>query len=121
MSKFNLTSLSHKITGKEIRVIKITGSLDAYNIPLVEEALHSCIEDGVSHLIVNMKKLDYISSGGIGTLVGFAKKLKAKNGSLKLVELPEKIHGLLRTLGIATILDVHNTTKEAFSSISLLH
>ncbi|MBI4232561.1 STAS domain-containing protein [Candidatus Peregrinibacteria bacterium] len=117
MSNFNITSLSHKIADKKVRVIKIMGSLDACNIPHVEEALHSYIEEGIGHLVVNLKKLEYISSGGIGTLVKFAKELKSKKGSLKIVELPKKIQGVLNTLGIATILDTHNTAKEAFLSI----
>jgi anti-anti-sigma factor len=93
------------------------GPLDANNIPHAEKALHSCIKDGIVHLVVNMRRLDYISSGGIGVLVGLAKELKAKEGTLKVVELPKKIQAVLKTLGIISILDVHDTAKEAFLSI----
>lgn len=117
MPKFNITSLSHKIAGEKVRVIKITGSLDAHNIPLVEKALHSCIKDGIVHLVVNLRRLEYMSSGGIGTFVGFAKELMAKNGSLKLVELPKKIQVILNTLGITSLLDIYDTAKEAFLSV----
>ena len=57
------------------------------NAPEFKQALTSLIEQGYKLIKVDCNKLKMIDSAGLGNLVLFQKKLKEKDGELKLVNV----------------------------------
>ena len=51
------------------QVIALCGELDLANAATAERALDSCLEDGASSVIVDMRELEFIDSTGIALLV----------------------------------------------------
>lgn len=106
----------HKVNGLQVKVINVSGFLDAHSFPEVEKALNIIMDKGSYHLVLNLGGLDYISSAGLGVLIGVAKKVREKKGDLKLSQLPEKIYRIVNLLGFSRILDIFNTDEEALSA-----
>lgn len=46
------------------------------------------IEEGPPHLILDLSKIDFIDSSGLGVLVQLAKKAQTANGSFQIVTNP---------------------------------
>lgn len=67
-------------------------------------------------MVVNMEKLSYISSAGLGVLMSTAKKLRINNGDIKLANLSTKIYGILELLGFTTVLETYKSEEEAVNS-----
>ena len=112
----NIDMKDHKVNGLQVKVINVSGFLDAHSFPEVEKALNTVVDKGSYHLVLNLGGLDYISSAGLGVLIGVAKKVREKKGDLKLSQLPEKIYRIVNLLGFSRILDIFNTDEEALSA-----
>jgi len=112
----NIDMKDHKVNGGLVKVINVSGFLDAHSFPEVEKALNTVVDKGSYHLVLNLGGLDYISSAGLGVLIGVAKKVREKKGDLKLSQLPEKIYRIVNLLGFSRILDIFNTDEEALSA-----
>lgn len=106
-----------QIGTKDIRIIAVNGFLDAHTFPDLEKLLNSLIDEGINHIILDLGKLEYISSAGLGVLIGIAKKVRERNGDLKLTKLSEKIFKIVNLLGFSKILQIFNTDKEALVAI----
>ena len=65
------------------------GRLDTLKAPELESELQRHL-DGVQDMIMDFKKVEYISSRGIRILLTTAQKMQSRGGSLKLI-VPETV------------------------------
>lgn len=64
-------------------------------------------------IVINMHGVQYIDSGGLGTLVGLYSSARAVGGELKLASLNAKTLELLHITKLHTVFDVHHTETQA--------
>lgn len=84
--------------------VMIQGRLDATTSPSLEKTLEDSIEDS-KDLILDMEKLDYISSAGLRVLLAAHKKMNAV-GTLKLTNVGDMVMEVLDMTGFADILTI---------------
>lgn len=77
-------------------VLRLEGWLDTQNAPILAEALNE-LDEGVEKLVLDMEKLDYISSAGIRQIVTTYKEM---NGALKLKNLSTEVASVLHMTGL---------------------
>jgi anti-sigma B factor antagonist len=70
---------------KNIPVITLSGEIDVYTYPKLNEALAALIEEGCKDLVINLEQVKYIDSTGLGVLANSAAKLSGKKGNLHVV------------------------------------
>ncbi len=78
---------------------------------LVEEA-------GRKQLVLNLAASEYLSSLGLGRLVGLSRKVRAGNGRLALCHLSPAVEGSIETMHLKQLFDVYATEQEALQSFS---
>ena len=84
----------------DITVIKLSGQLDAHTAPEFERFLEQRVrEEKKSKLILDFSDLEYISSAGLGVLMGLIEEVRSQSGDMKLIGVPEKIYHVLDLLG----------------------
>ena len=69
-----------------------------------------------SQVLINMENVEYLSSAGLGTLVGLLKKSRSANGSLKLCGLQSSILELFEVMRLTKIFDLHDAVDEAIAA-----
>jgi anti-sigma B factor antagonist len=69
-------------------------------------------------VVLNMKAVTYIDSGGLGTLVGLYSSLRACGGELKLASLNARTLELLQITKLHTVFDVRDTEADAVVSFA---
>ena len=84
--------------------IALEGRLDTVTAPDLEESLKESIE-GVSELVMDFEKLDYISSAGLRVLLS-SQKIMNKQGSMKLCHVNESIMEILDVTGFVDVLTI---------------
>ena len=84
--------------------IALEGRLDTSTAPQLEAELKASLE-GISELVFDFEKLDYISSAGLRVLLS-AQKLMAKKGSMKLIHVGESIMEIFEITGFSDILSI---------------
>ena len=72
--------------------------------PQLEETLKDSL-DGVTSLIMDFEKLEYISSAGLRVLLS-AQKIMNKQGEMKLIHVNEVINEIFEVTGFSDILTI---------------
>ncbi len=82
--------------------IRLSGRLDASQVEVVREQLNS-VE---ASCVVDFSALDYISSAGMGVLLGAQKRLSDGGHSLTLVNLNRHIREIFRIAGFDNVFSI---------------
>lgn len=81
-------------------------------------AIRRVLGEGKSKLILNLGRVGYIDSSGIGELVSSFTAVNKEGGTLKLLNLTEKIQDLLAITKLLTVFDVYEDESEALASFN---
>ena len=82
--------------------LKIEGRLDTTTAPVLEQTIQE-EADAVKDLILDMEKLNYISSAGLRVLLATQKKMN-KIGTLRLINVCDAVMEVFEMTGFADIL-----------------
>ena len=82
----------------------LEGRLDTTTAPQLEETLKKEL-DSADSLILDLQKLEYISSAGLRVLLS-AQKVMAKKGGMKIRNVSDVIMEIFEVTGFVDILDI---------------
>jgi len=98
----------------DITVLTLSGRLAlGRESQRVEMRIGEMIKSGPVPLILDLRKLDYIDSAGIGLIAMAAGTLKEAGGRLALVAGEGRVLELLRLTQVASLIGVWGTVDEA--------
>ena len=97
----------------EIEVFELTGSLDIATSPTVRAALISASERGGHQIIVDLTRVDFLDSTGLGALIGGQRRAREFDGEVRLVAKEGQILRLLRITGLLKVFAVYPTLEVA--------
>ena len=96
-----MLNITKNIEGKKA-VYALEGRLDTVTSPELEEDLKVCVE-GIDDLVLDLSKLDYISSAGLRVFLSVF-KIMSKQGQMKVVKVNETIMEIFEVTGFSDIL-----------------
>jgi anti-sigma B factor antagonist len=100
-----------------VTVIVPEGQLDAHTAPDFERFLEQRVRDEHKvNVVLDFHTLDYISSAGLGVLMGLIEEVRSQQGDIKLAALPEKIFHVLDLLGFPMVFQIYPTVPEAIEA-----
>ena len=104
--------------GKERKVyaLAVDGQLDAHTFAEFDRFLEMLMDKERYYLVVEMAKLDYISSAGIGVLAGTARKARDMGGDVRLAAVPDGVMKVLSLVGFEKLMQIYGTAQEAIDS-----
>jgi anti-sigma B factor antagonist len=82
----------------------------------LRNAVQELLDNGNSHILLNLEKVSYMDSAGIGELVACYKRSKEKDGSVKLLNPSGKVYDLLSLTKLEEVFDTFTDEKEALVS-----
>jgi anti-sigma B factor antagonist len=83
----------------------------------LRSAIRRLLEEGKKKILLNLAKVGYIDSSGIGELVSSYTAIgKEEGGQLKLLNLTQKLQDLLTITKLLTVFDVYESEEEALNS-----
>lgn len=100
-------------TTNEVKVLAFEGKLDTQTSPDAQQQLTRLIEEGETKILVNLEKVDYISSAGLRVLLVVAKQLKTTDGELRICSLNEVVKEVFDISGFDMILPISASESEA--------
>jgi anti-sigma B factor antagonist len=68
---------------------------------------------GTQRIVVNLSGIEYIDSGGLGTLVGILASTRNRNGEIKLVRPNKRVLDLLQRTRLLTVFKLYETDDQA--------
>ncbi|OGG55257.1 MAG: hypothetical protein A3F84_24215 [Candidatus Handelsmanbacteria bacterium RIFCSPLOWO2_12_FULL_64_10] len=94
----------------------VDGQLDAHTFAEFDRFLEMLMDKERYYLVVEMAKLDYISSAGIGVLAGTARKARDMGGDVRLAAVPDGVMKVLSLVGFEKLMQIYGTAQEAIDS-----
>jgi anti-sigma B factor antagonist len=103
--------------GKDgIEVIDVQGEIDMYTAPRLRELLIDLVSKGHYQLVVNLEKVGFLDSTGLGVLVGGLRRVRAHDGSLDLVCTQQRILKIFRITGLTEVFGIYETVDQAIAA-----
>lgn len=92
---------------------KVMGGPDA---TMFHGKLHELVNAGKKQVVVDLAKVEWMSSVGLGMLISALTTVKNAKGELKLANVTESIKSLLTITRLVTIFDTHDSVEKAIAS-----
>jgi anti-sigma B factor antagonist len=108
-------SLTTRAVGSHT-VLAVGGEIDVYTAPQLRAELIRLADSGYAHIVVDMERVDFLDSTGLGVLVGGLKRARAVGGSVELVSSQPKILKIFNVTGLEKVFGIHPTVDEAVAA-----
>src|SRR5712672_4839702 len=99
-----------------IEVIDVQGEIDMYTAPRLRELLIHLVSKGSYQLVVNLDKVGFLDSTGLGVLVGALRRVRAHDGSLDLACTQQRILKIFRITGLTEVFGIYKTADQAIAA-----
>jgi anti-sigma B factor antagonist len=96
-------------------VVLVAGELDAATAPKLHAELVRLSEEGVDRIVLDLRRMTFVDSFGLGVIVHAKKRLSQQGNALCLVAEPDQrtLRRVLEITGLDRVLPVHGTVGEA--------
>ncbi|MFV2019148.1 STAS domain-containing protein [Micromonospora sp. LOL_023] len=105
-------SLSTRTVG-EHTVLEVGGEVDVYTAPRLRERLIELIDAGDRKIVVDLGRVDFLDSTGLGVLVGALKRLRPAGGTFGLVCDKEPLLKIFRITALDQVFPIFPTVEAA--------
>ena len=99
-----------------IEVVNVEGEIDIYTAPRLRELIIDLAGQGSYRLIINLDKVGFLDSTGLGVLVGGLKRVRPHDGSLDLVCTQKRILKIFRITGLTKVFGIYQTVDQAIAA-----
>lgn len=101
-----------------ILVVRLTGELDLCTAEKFKQTVEKELESrGVKNIILNLAKVPFIDSSGLGVILGRYKTVQERGGKLLAVELLPAVKRIFELSGLPKIIAVHDKESQAVANI----
>ncbi len=101
-----------------ILVLSPEGRLDAQSAPGFQTQILERIDGGDTAILLDLAKLEYISSAGLRVILVAAKKLKDRSGKIVVCSLAEGVKEVFRISGFDSIVDTKDDRASALAALA---
>ncbi|HOA06821.1 MAG TPA: STAS domain-containing protein [Spirochaetota bacterium] len=102
----------------DIVVLDISGEIDLYNAPEIKDTINQLIEDQKYNVIINLEKVSYIDSSGIGALISSLSSLKKYQGGLKIINVYASVRKVFELTKLTSFFEIFDSESDAVSSFN---
>jgi anti-sigma B factor antagonist len=82
----------------------------------VRNLVMDLLSQGHTKILLNMARVDYVDSSGLGALVSSVTSVRKAGGEMKLVGLSDKVDDLMEVTRLYTVFDIPDNEEAALKS-----
>jgi anti-anti-sigma factor len=102
----------------QVIIIALEGEVDISVTELVREKFNKLVDERKKVILVDMTKVSYIDSSGLGLLVETMQAMEKYSGEIKLYSLSSDVQKVFELTRLNKFFDIFNTEKEALGSLA---
>ena len=104
-----------------VTVLDIDGNLRiGEGSAVLHKAIRRLLEEGQNQILLNLARVAYIDSSGLGELVAAHVALGKSGGRIKLLHLTRRVRELMTITKLLTVFDAYETESAALDSFKTL-
>lgn len=93
-------------------IIRFAADLDAASVPACRAAIDAGITEADSLFLIDIGRVEFIDSHGVGLFVSLLKKAHRKNGRMTFLNAQDQPLAVLKMVGFNTEIVDYKTTEE---------
>lgn len=105
------------LPGKAIS-LKLTGSIDSYTVSRLDRTLEQLFRQKRFFVLVDLSAVDYISSAGLGVLIGALQRVDFERGRLILVNPSKEVMEVFENVGLSGVFTFADSLEKGQSLIA---
>ncbi len=82
----------------------------------LRERVNALLKNQQRHILLNFANVTCVDSAGVGELIACYKRTIAKNGVLKLLNLPESVSDHFRLTPLRELFEIHDNEEQALAA-----
>ena len=103
----------------DVTILDVSGNVTLNDgAEQVRDKVRSVLQQGQKHVLVNLAKVSYMDSAGLGELVQAYSTVAKQGGKLKLVSPTKRLQDLLVITKLATVFELHDSEPDAVASFA---
>lgn len=100
-----------------VTVLTFTGDLDLGTLNLAKSRLQDEMKPDRRRFVLDLDRVGYIDSSGLGFLIGALKKVREREGDLVIARLNAYMLGIFKLLNLHEVLDVYDDLDAAVRAL----
>jgi anti-sigma B factor antagonist len=110
--------IKEKITGN-VAILSVAGNMmGGPETAALHEKVKSLLSDGIKNVIIDLSKVKWMNSSGLGVLMSCWGSLRKEGGNLRLANVSEKIDSLLMITQLVQFFETFETVERAMASFT---
>ena len=89
-----------------IILLDINGEIDLYNAPEIKDVIAKLIDEKRYQIVINLEKVSYIDSSGIGALISSLSNLKKYQGGLKIINVAGSVRKVFELTKLTSFFEI---------------
>ena len=103
----------------DVTIVDVSGRMVVSDSPgRLKDKVSSLIFQGEKRIIINLEKVSYVDSGGLGEMVACHGSAVRAGGEVKLANVGKRINDLLVMTKLLTVFDAHDSEESAIKAFS---
>lgn len=103
-------------TVQDALVVDMSGRLDSSSSGDAGDRIMNIVQGEHKRVVLNLEKLDFVSSAGLRVFIRGAKMLQVHRGELKICNAKSEVRSVLEMSGFYSLIKIYDTEKEAVSA-----
>ncbi|MBF0336227.1 MAG: STAS domain-containing protein [Nitrospirae bacterium] len=99
-----------------VTVVAIEGSVDSNSVPAIQRQVVEGME-GKDKVVIDMKKVSFLSSAGLRMLMLIYRQMKSRNGKVVLVSVMEEIVEVMKMTGFINFFVIADDVQAGIKAI----
>ena len=101
----------------QVSVVDLSGKITIGEGDIVlRDKVHELLDAGNKKILLNLEKVSYMDSAGIGELVACFKRSREKGGTVKLLKPSGKVEDLLQLTKLWEVFEIFSEEQQAVAS-----
>lgn len=101
-----------RISENGLEIILLDGRIDQELAEELEQVLEDCLAKNMYSICIDMINVKHICSSALGVLVAVKRKIKDKDGDIKLVIANDNLYKLFQTTMLDKVFEIFETQRE---------
>jgi anti-sigma B factor antagonist len=102
---------------RDVVVVDLEGKVTTGEpITQIKQVTRRLVADGSRRVLLNLEKVTYTDSSGLGEIIACYSILREHEGMLKLVQVPPRVLELLRITKLDTVVEIFDSEDEGVDS-----
>jgi anti-sigma B factor antagonist len=103
--------------GHSVVFVSVTGDLDLWNAPALEQRLRTCLDRGQCWIVVDLSKAAFLDSSGLGALTNSMRRIERKGAHLIVINTDPQMLRVFQLTGLKRVLNVVASREQALALV----